>query len=778
MDPEDLGQFFASHWQATCQNSRSSLEPNDLKELARLNSWGALQSLLQDPANREIARVLPALSHLKTFVGVFETQLGAELDAAFFWGVLGILIQVSCESPGATRTVQRVLKSIGYKADSFNQVCCATTPVMTGQMKEACFEMHIQLLEFFIDAIKCLRGEFSDATFESLNGHCEDPLVVLEQRFLKANRDLNDAISWVEKLAQYSPPRGTIQSVSNHSPSPSRPTLLLSQTRILPGRFFDRVDVFERLDQIFERQERRTPFKAVALWGLGGVGKSSIAISYVDLKVQQKQYDAIFWANAENSASLRQSFTDFAMKLKLPGARPNSHDENLELVQEWFQSTEDAWLAVYDNVSSADILQRFWPVSNHGCAIMTTRNPSLAFDHTNDSIEVTAWDPNMGSRFLIFLLKRQIGRDLDAEGVSALELSKRLDGHALGITHMAGLIQRRSWSISDFMKFYMKNPRRAHTSELQSLWEFSFKSLDKDSRSFLGVISFLMPDSIPQSLFELREEDLPESIKFLSDEFSFWETIESLLMLSLVKRNRDTGVFSVHRMVQTQFRYFLSAEELQQAFQDTINLVHRIFPRQEEEKDQLYDQWDQCNALLQHVIFLKDCFQECYKTTVPLKATWEFCDLLIQCQRYLFEVNLLEELQAMCEVNLNAAKTLNDASHCADVTASTLSHLAQLHETLGNAEKAIELNRQGLSLRLSEEPKKLVLISGFENNLGVAYSTGNDHESALIWLEKSLSNWSKACELQGKPSYKDPVIMANIGRCLVYQGKPVEARGR
>lgn len=119
----------------------------------------------------------------------------------------------------------------------------------------------------------------------------------------------------------------------------TKPYLLLPPTRLLPGRFFDRADVFEKLDLTLGHPQARASFKAIALWGMGGVGKSSIAISYIDLKVQKQQYDAIFWANSENSASLRQSFTSIAMKLKLPNAHPQNHDENLELVQEWFQST-------------------------------------------------------------------------------------------------------------------------------------------------------------------------------------------------------------------------------------------------------------------------------------------------------------------------------------------------------------------------------------------------------------------------------------------------------
>lgn len=180
---------------------------------------------------------------------------------------------------------------------------------------------------------------------------------------------------------------------------------------------------------------------------------------------------------------------------------------------------DSVWLVVYDNVSSADVLQPFWPASSHGHAILTTRSTTLAFDYATESIEIYTWDHKTGSEFLLFLLKKEIGKDINTEGISALELSKRLSGHALSITHMAGLIQRRSWSITEFTSIYLRDPRRAHTNELQRLWEFSFKSMERESQILLGAFSFLLPDNIPQSLFEIHQELLPRRLKFCGNEF-------------------------------------------------------------------------------------------------------------------------------------------------------------------------------------------------------------------------------------------------------------------
>jgi len=72
---------------------------------------------------------------------------------------------------------------------------------------------------------------------------------------------------------------------------------------------------------------------------MGGIGKRSIASRYVETKFENHEYDVALWVYAEKTASMRQSFTDIALRLKLDGAKPDLHDDNLILVQNWLQST-------------------------------------------------------------------------------------------------------------------------------------------------------------------------------------------------------------------------------------------------------------------------------------------------------------------------------------------------------------------------------------------------------------------------------------------------------
>ena len=66
--------------------------------------------------------------------------------------------------------------------------------------------------------------------------------------------------------------------------------------------------------------------------------RRQIALEYA--RKHRKHYDAVFWVQAETKSALRQSFTDIALALELPGADKNStFDENLMRVLRWLRHT-------------------------------------------------------------------------------------------------------------------------------------------------------------------------------------------------------------------------------------------------------------------------------------------------------------------------------------------------------------------------------------------------------------------------------------------------------
>lgn len=148
-----------------------------------------------------------------------------------------------------------------------------------------------------------------------------------------------------------------------------------------------------------------------------------------------------------------------------------------------------------------------------GHALITTRNTALAYEPAETGIEVTSWDTEMGSKFLLHLLSGHISADILAhQSHSALELSDRLSGHALGLAKMGGVIHRRCWTIERLLQVYDQQPELRNG--IGPVWQLSFENLSSNGSSLLSVFAFCSADMIPHSLFEPENplglvEDIP-----------------------------------------------------------------------------------------------------------------------------------------------------------------------------------------------------------------------------------------------------------------------------
>jgi ATP/maltotriose-dependent transcriptional regulator MalT len=133
---------------------------------------------------------------------------------------------------------------------------------------------------------------------------------------------------------------------------------------------------------------------AVVLHGLGGIGKTQLAIEYI--RRHKEKYTAIFWLNANDEDSLMLSFRDVARQVlkDQPSAETlasvdlnGNLDRVLSAVKAWLNIRKNTrWLMIYDNYdnprtpgnpSGIDV-RRFLPGSDHGSIIVTTRSSEVS----------------------------------------------------------------------------------------------------------------------------------------------------------------------------------------------------------------------------------------------------------------------------------------------------------------------------------------------------------------------------------------------------------------
>lgn len=143
------------------------------------------------------------------------------------------------------------------------------------------------------------------------------------------------------------------------------------------------------------------------LWGLGGLGKTRIALQY--LKIFQKDYSTIFWINASTWESAEDSFAQAATVLRsrlvlqsdLPsvGSRANTR-----LVQGWLSSSKNqGWLMVLDSLDDLDSFdyRKFVPQCNHGSIIVTSTLSHIMGEFGLQGVEISGLDLVHGCEMLL-----------------------------------------------------------------------------------------------------------------------------------------------------------------------------------------------------------------------------------------------------------------------------------------------------------------------------------------------------------------------------------------
>ena len=170
------------------------------------------------------------------------------------------------------------------------------------------------------------------------------------------------------------------------------------------------------MENLFPKPTREIRRKVFVLHGVGGSGKTQLAIKFA--RKSQNIFSSTFWLNGDSKESVRQSVAQIARQLpenQIPDScrkfspSPEELDEIIRNVLTWFNQHDNRrWLLIFDNVdrdTSPEIndsqsydLEDFFPEFDHGSILITTRLRQLR-QHGQD---------------------RQLGRMSDLEGAEVL----------------------------------------------------------------------------------------------------------------------------------------------------------------------------------------------------------------------------------------------------------------------------------------------------------------------------------------------------------------------
>ncbi len=375
------------------------------------------------------------------------------------------------------------------------------------------------------------------------------------------------------------------------------------------------------LDQVGRELLRRTGDEdagpaVLALHGLGGVGKSSLALEYAHRHWLTDDYGLLWWvAAAEPATVATQLGTLLAAQLEVDVEGRDA----VAATQAVLAARSDPWLLVLDNAASPDAVRELLPPAGSGHVLVTSRNPSW-FPHPG--LEVPDLDPPAAVAFLV-------GRTGDPDEVSAGQLAEELGYLPLGLEQAGAYI---SASPGATMVSYLKAYRRRRPDVLgrgaptdyeypiARTWSMAFEALSPTAVGLLRLLACYAPDDIPLTLLlsggtdaTQMAPDLAEVLGLLAEEeLELDGALTALYRYSLVRTGagsrrvrgtdaevpRDGRTVSVHRLVQAVVRDQLSDEQRTAWEHAARTLLHRALPVDPEDPAG----WPTFSALLPHLL--------------------------------------------------------------------------------------------------------------------------------------------------------------------------------
>ena len=321
------------------------------------------------------------------------------------------------------------------------------------------------------------------------------------------------------------------------------------------------------------------PVAVVALRGLGGVGKSQLALEYAHRMRQSGRYQQAGWVRADSAVTIAEDLAALAPLLGLPVDGPVG--EIAAQVVGNLRSLRD-WLVVFDNAQRPGDLVGMLS-GGHGHVLITSRN--RAWSGVATQVDLSEFSRAESVRFVC---ERSGSDERDAAG----NLAEELGDLPLALAQAAAYIDARSMTIRRYLELY-RDPvlaRRLRDAGLDSAeypssvartWLLSFTQLSSERPTaveLLRLCAFLNPDDIDLDLLSAGSEETGEILAgVLGNGLERAESAGALAGMSLVTVPAD-GHLRVHRLVQAVTRDQLDDHQAAEWATRALNLVKAILP--------------------------------------------------------------------------------------------------------------------------------------------------------------------------------------------------------
>ncbi|HEY0755355.1 MAG TPA: helix-turn-helix transcriptional regulator [Ktedonobacteraceae bacterium] len=355
--------------------------------------------------------------------------------------------------------------------------------------------------------------------------------------------------------------------------------------------FIGREHILLRMHEMLTEKRTPTLTQSLAISGLGGMGKTQIAIEYSYRYASD--YAAVLWINAETVESITSSFAAIVELLDISEKVEQEQYRLMTGIIRWLNS-HDRWLMIFDDVEEIDLVQQFLSTVRGGSLLFTSRRQTLGL--TAHKLNVEKMPLEEGMRLLLHrsrLLDSTLSmHDLSLEDAEALDtIIATMDGLPLALDQAATYIEATRCNPSDYLQLLRSSPLRlldereaygSHPLSLTRTFMLTLARLESTNAlasELLTVCAFLAPESIPEEFFIKGAAQLGPAFEPLAvDAFLFQTTIKSLLAYSLLQRNAITHTLAIHRLVQTVLKERISEADQCILIKRLIYSMSQLFP--------------------------------------------------------------------------------------------------------------------------------------------------------------------------------------------------------
>jgi tetratricopeptide (TPR) repeat protein len=481
----------------------------------------------------------------------------------------------------------------------------------------------------------------------------------------------------------------------------------------------------------------------VILTGLGGSGKSRLALKYIhDLRAS---YDVVYWVRAEDGATMLNDLGRLALQLDLTDSSSPDLATVLLLVQRWLD-THTRWCLVFDNAADPASIFSALPSMAAGGNVLVTSRHHTGWSGIGMEIPVPTWSRPEGRSFLLNRLGEQ-------DENAAEQVSAALGDLPLALEQAAAYSEARSLGIRDYLErlkveapiLFERGKPIDYEHTVATTWRLAFEQLEQDepTAALLFVCAYLSADEIPRWLFRgpaFREASNANAPGAPDD------AIANAQRFSLIEVEGST--LRMHRLVQAIVRNRREVVGGRRWAAVSVRVVKESFrPAQD-----VAAEWDQSSALLPHALAALD-----HATRTDAEST-HAVELMYRVAVYLL---LLHDASAAERLLDQVLVLLRQFPASPELEGDVLLRLGDAQQLLGRHREALISTHAAYVLVQQKMPRssiaaKVLAWLGFARCEMGDFSTGIADQERALRMARTRADHERII-----------VIAINLAQCLV-----------